>query len=152
MRTAMVAGKPRRTCPQCGFVHFVDPKVGVGVMIVDAQQRLLLVKRKMAPQKGKWSLPAGFVDVDEAPEQSAAREALEETNLWVSVSDLVGIYHNPPQEGGAAIFILYRAEIISGHLQAQDDAADAQFFALDELPELAFASTFDAVKRLQQTL
>ncbi len=143
--------KLRRVCPACAFVYFTDPKVGVGVMVV-ADGRLLLVHRAMPPEKGKWSIPAGFVDRGEDPRATAVRETEEETGLTVQITGLEDVYFNPPVgpgPQGASIFILYRAEQTGGRLQAGDDADDAAFFALDNLPELAFASTRDAVTRLK---
>ncbi len=147
MVTARVMDKDRRVCPSCRYVYFTDPKVGVGVAIVE-DEKLLLVRRRMNPERGKWSLPAGYADQDEDPRETAEREALEETGLIVAVESLLDVFFNPPGQGGASIFILYRARRISGEPQAGDDAADAGFFALDQLPELAFASTHAAVARL----
>ena len=147
MRTQRVADKPRRVCPSCRYVYFTDPKVGVGVAVVE-NGRLLLVKRAMNPERGKWSLPAGFVDQGEDPKETATREALEETGLIVQIEGVLDVFHNPPGAGGASVFILYRAQVIGGRLLAGDDAADAGFFALDQLPELAFTSTKAAVARL----
>lgn len=147
MHTQQVADKPRRVCPACRYVYFTDPKVGVGVAVVE-DGRLLLIKRAMNPERGKWSLPAGFIDQGEDPKDAAAREALEETGLIVRIEGVLDVFHNPPGAGGASVFILYRAQIIGGELAAADDAADAGFFALDQLPELAFASTKAAVARL----
>lgn len=147
MVTARVMDKDRRVCPSCRYVYFTDPKVGVGVAIVE-DEKLLLVRRRMNPERGKWSLPAGYADQDEDPRETAEREALEETGLIVAVESLLDVSFNPPGQGGASIFILYRARRISGEPQAGDDAADAGFFALDQLPELAFASTHAAVARL----
>ena len=149
LTTRKVGGKPRRVCPACGFIHFIEPKVGVGVMVVE-DDRLLLVQRAMPPEQGKWSLPAGYLDHGEDPAATAVREALEETNLVVEITALVDVFHNPPGQGGASIFILYRARRRGGELRAGDDASDVRFFALDELPELAFKSTADAVRRLQR--
>lgn len=142
--------KPRRVCPQCGYVHFTDPKVGVGVAVVE-DGRILLVRRAMNPERGKWSLPAGYVDQGDDPRLTAAREAHEETGLIVEVTELIDVFHNPPGSGGASIFILYQARRVGGELAAGDDADDAQFFAPDELPELAFASTQMAVDLLAKT-
>lgn len=147
MHTQQVADKPRRVCPACRYVYFTDPKVGVGVAVVE-DGRLLLIKRAMNPERGKWSLPAGFIDQGEDPKDAAAREALEETGLIVRIENVLDVFHNPPGAGGASVFILYRAQTIGGELAAADDAADAGFFALDQLPELAFASTKAAVARL----
>jgi ADP-ribose pyrophosphatase YjhB (NUDIX family) len=151
METQIVGDKPRRVCPGCGFIHFTDPKVGVGVFVVHEGQ-ILLVRRTMRPEIGKWSIPAGFVDQGEDPAETAVREALEETNLHVAIEGLVDIYHNPPAEGGASIFILYRARLLGGRLQAGDDADAAAFFAPDALPEIAFASTRAAIEQLKDKL
>ena len=145
--TAPVVDKPRRTCPSCGYVHYTDPKVGVGVLVID-DGRLLLVKRAMNPERGKWSLPAGFLDQGEDPRATAAREVAEETGIIVAIGDVVDVFRNPP-DSGASIFILYRATRLGGELRAGDDAADARFFAPDDLPELAFSSTRAAVERLR---
>lgn len=148
MVTRLVADKPRRACSRCDFVHFTDPKVGVGVLVV-REGRVLLVKRAMTPEQGKWSIPAGFLDQGEDPRRTAAREVLEETHLEVAVDELIEVYHNDDAAviGGASIFILYRGRVVGGTLQPGDDAVAAAFFGPDELPELAFASTREAVGR-----
>ncbi len=147
MITRMVTDKPRRACPACGYIHFTDPKVGVGVLVVK-DGKVLLVRRTMNPERGKWSIPAGFLDRGEDPEATAVREALEETGLEVAVDGLLDVYYNPPQQGGASIFILYNARLLGGVMQAGDDADAVGFFGLDELPDLAFASTRDAIKQI----
>lgn len=147
MQTARYIDKPRRVCPSCGYVYFTDPKVGVGVVVVE-NGALLLVRRAMDPERGKWGLPAGFVDRGEDPQMTAARETREETGLLVAIGDVIDVFFNPPSQGGANIFILYQARQVGGDLQAGDDADAAGFFALDQLPELAFASTRAAVARL----
>jgi len=142
----VVGDKNRRVCPNCGYIHFTDPKVGVGVMVLD-NDRILLVKRAMKPNQGKWSLPAGYLDYGEDPQATAAREVLEETGMQVAVTGLMDVYYNPesPTRGGASVFILYRARLLGGQLKAGDDAADASFFGPDDLPDLAFDSTRDAI-------
>ena len=149
LQTRQVGDKPRRVCPACDYIHFTDPKVGVGVFVL-VEGRVLLVRRKMNPERGKWSIPAGFLDRGEDPRETAVREAWEETNLRVAIEELIDVYYNAAVHGpGASIFILYRARLLGGELHAGDDADAAGFFALDDLPELAFASTRDAIRRWQ---
>ena len=150
MESRMVGEQMRRVCTACSFVHFTDPKVGVGVVVM-AEDKLLLVKRMMAPEIGKWSIPAGYLDAGEDPRETAVREVWEETNLSVEIGDLVDVYFNEDvaTEGGASIFILYEATLLGGELKAGDDAAAARFFGPDELPELAFTSTLEIVKSIQ---
>lgn len=134
-------------CTACGRTHFRDPKVGVGVVVVDEQDRLLLVRRGVGPGKGLWALPAGFVDAGEDPRDAAAREALEETGLVVEVGAVVDVY--PGGGGSASFFLAFEAHVVGGVLAAADDATDAGFFGAGELPELAFASTADAARRVR---
>lgn len=148
MVTRMVVDKLRRVCPQCHYTHFTDPKVGVGVLI-HQQGQVLLVQRGVSPERGKWSIPAGYLDQGEDPQETAAREVLEETGLRVVIDSLLDVYHNPPGQRGASIFILYQGSLLGGQLQAGDDADDVGFFALDDLPELAFPSTHHALALLQ---
>lgn len=149
MITRQVGDRPRRVCPACGYVHFTDPKVGVGALVV-RNDEVLLVRRAMEPERGKWSIPAGFLDHGEDPRVTAVREVAEETGLHVAITGLLDVFPNPPQEGGATIFVLYRAELLGGALRAGDDAAEAAFFAPGALPLLAFASTKAAVRALTQ--
>lgn len=145
--TRQVGDRPRRACPACGYVHFTDPKVGVGVLVI-RDDKILLVRRAVQPEIGKWSLPAGFLDRGEDPREVAIREAREETGLSVRIHSLVDVYFNPPNpQGGASIFILYSAEVIGGQVIAGDDVDQVGFFSSQALPELAFASTRDAINR-----
>ncbi len=148
METRQVDDRPRRVCTNCDYIHFTDPKVGVGAIVIH-DNKLLLVKRIMEPERGKWSIPAGFLDHGEDPRETAVREVFEETGLQIRIADLVDVFTNPPQQGGASIFILYRANLLDGDLRAGDDAGDVGFFGLDELPELAFASTHAAIRVLR---
>jgi 8-oxo-dGTP diphosphatase len=113
------------------------------VVAFDTDGRLLLVRRGVDPEAGKWALPAGFVDAGEDPRAAARREALEETGLEVEVGKVIDVYPGEPGNG-VTFFLSFGATIVGGELCAGDDATDAGFFALDALPDLAFASTFAA--------
>ncbi|MEM7252903.1 MAG: NUDIX hydrolase [Pseudomonadota bacterium] len=150
MVTKSRAGKPRRVCEVCGYIHFIEAKVAVGGLVVE-NGKVLLVRRAKPPERGKWCLPAGYLDYGEEPRAAAAREVLEETHLEIDVSDVSDVYFNPvddPSQPGASLLVLYQATVVGGTLQADDDASDAAFFPLDNLPELAFASTREAIARL----
>jgi 8-oxo-dGTP diphosphatase len=133
----------------CGRTHYRDPKVGVGVVVVQ-DARLLLVRRGVPPGKGLWALPAGYVDAGEDPREAAAREAYEETGLRVQVGRVVDVYASAVTGGhrGASFFLAFEAQVLGGTLAAADDALEAAFFAAHELPELAFESTRDAASRI----
>lgn len=133
-------GKPRPVCPQCGFVHFADPKVAAGVL-VEQNGSVLLVRRINEPQQGLWSIPAGFVDALEDPQAAAVRECREETGLEVCLAGLLDVISGREHERGADIVIVYRAEVTGGQLSAGDDADQAAFFPRASLPPLAFRAT-----------
>jgi ADP-ribose pyrophosphatase YjhB (NUDIX family) len=99
----------------------------------------------MEPGRGRWSLPGGYLDLGEDPREAAAREALEEAGVVVSVGAVIDVFANPIDEGGA-VFILFAASYVSGEPSPDDDADAAAFFGRDEVPPLAFAST-EAVVR-----
>jgi 8-oxo-dGTP diphosphatase len=133
-------GRVRPVCPNCGRVHFQDPKVAAAAL-VEQDRKVLLVRRVNVPERGKWTLPAGFVDFDEDPRLAAARECEEETGLKVQITDLVDVIYGQEHPRGASIVIVYRAEIAEGDLAAHDDADAVGFFGPDELPPLAFRAT-----------
>ncbi len=137
----MAHGKIRPVCPACGFVHFADPKVAV-VVFIEQDHRVLLVRRTMQPEQGKWALPAGFVDAGENPQEAACREVFEETGLDVKITRLIDVEGNTDTSGDASIVIIYEARILNGVENPQDDA-DALLWlsANDPIPEIAFEST-----------
>lgn len=133
-------GKLRPTCPNCGWIYFPDPKVAVAVLIKQVD-RVLLVQRSFDPQKGHWTLPSGFVDAGEDPKVAAERECLEETGLNIREIKLLDVIFGQEHPRGASILIVYQAEADPGELKPGDDANQAAYFAIHNLPTLAFAST-----------
>lgn len=139
-------GRLRPVCADCGFVHFRDPKVAAAVLLSQDGQ-VLLIRRAVDPGRGLWALPAGFVEVDELPHETARREALEETGLHVAIGDLLRIRRmaNPDKPG---MLLTYRGHVIAGDLQANDDASEARWFQAEEIPwdELAFDTTRESLR------
>jgi ADP-ribose pyrophosphatase len=124
----------RRTCKKCDFVHFYDPVVAAVVFAVQ-DHRLLMIRRAINPEKGKWALPAGYIDYDEEPHEAAAREVREETGLEVHIKRVIDVLGRDASLGSkASIVILFEGEIVGGTPAAQDDASEVAFFALDDIP------------------
>lgn len=133
-------GEKRLTCPACGWVHYEDPKVAAGVLILRGRE-VLLVRRIMEPFIGAWSIPAGFVNAFEDPAAAALRECLEETGLTAELDGLFDLLTGREHIRGSDILIVYRAHVLSGTLAAADDADQVAWFSLEDLPILAFEST-----------
>jgi ADP-ribose pyrophosphatase YjhB (NUDIX family) len=138
--TKEIEGQIRPYCVTCDRAYFQDPKVAAAVL-VENEGKVLLVKRANVPEKGKWTLPAGFVDAGEDPQEAARRECLEETGLHVNIQSLLDVYSGKEHERGADIVILYKGQVEGGSLTASDDAEEVAFFASDEVPSLAFDVT-----------
>jgi 8-oxo-dGTP diphosphatase len=133
-------GMLRKVCPNCHWIYFANPKVAVAAL-VERNHQVLLVRRANDPRQGFWTLPAGFVDAGEDPARAAERECAEETGLEVHVTSLLNVYAGQEHARGAHIFIVYRADIVSGRERPGDDVDQVGFFNRDELPPLAFSTT-----------
>jgi ADP-ribose pyrophosphatase YjhB (NUDIX family) len=133
-------GMLRPVCPQCEWIHFVNPKVAAAVLI-EQDGRVLLVRRANEPFRGLWTLPAGFINGGEDPAEAAARECLEETGLIVNVMRVLDVIAGREHKRGADFIIVYLAEVVSGELMPDDDADAAEWFARSDLPPLAFQAT-----------
>lgn len=144
-------GKLRPICPDCGWVYFPDPKVAVAVL-VEVDSQVLLVRRAVDPERGRWTLPAGFVDAGEDPARAAERECLEETGLIVQVDRLLDVIAGQEHERGAHILIVYRGEVVSGDLLPGDDVDRVRYFSRPDLPPLAFESTMQILDLEQKSI
>lgn len=150
MQERFVFGRNRRVCAGCGFVHFIDPKVGAAVL-VEQDGKVILVRRAVVPALGSWCLPSGFVEYDEAPDEAARRECLEETGLQVQLTGLLEVSQYLNDSRGPGIVILYRGQVVGGNLHPGDDASEVAFFGPDELPgDIAFASNRRALALWQE--
>jgi len=129
-----IEGRDRLVCERCGFIFYQNPVPAVAVILQQASQ-ILLVKRKFEPRAGDWSLPAGFIEWGEGPEETARRELKEETGLDITVRDIYGVYRGQERSDHEVMLVVYRGEIADGKLQPGDDALEARWFELTALPE-----------------
>ena len=122
-------------------MKYKNPAATIDV-IVERDGEVLLVKRKHEPFQDKWALPGGFLECGkETLERTCVRELGEETGLVVEEEDLMllDVYSEPDRDPrGHVISHTYVAGKFMGRLRPGDDAAEAKFFHLNALPELAF--------------
>lgn len=123
----------RPICPKCGWVYYARQGFGAAVAI-ESDEGLLLIQRSHDPYKGDWMLPAGFVEYGEFAEETAVREAAEETGLQVELLGLAGLYYGTDDPRNPSHLALYVARVTGGDLQPADDAIDARFFTRDAPP------------------
>jgi len=147
MNVTSIHGRTRLTCAKCGYIHYQNPVPGAGVL-VEMNGGVVLIRRGHAPNKGKWALPAGFIEADESIEEAAIRECKEETNLDIELIDMFGVDSFPEGSTQSGIIIFYRARPIGGNLSPGDDAVEAQIFAPESLPrDVAFRTHRDVLTR-----
>ena len=120
------------------LMRYKTPKLTVDGIIIKNNE-ILLIKRKNPPYKNKWALPGGFVEYGEKTEEAVLREIFEETGLKTDVDKLLGVYSDPNRDPrGHNISIVYILKNCKGKLISGDDASDAKFFNINQLPCLAF--------------
>jgi 8-oxo-dGTP diphosphatase len=120
------------------------PSVTVDVVILtltEGQLRVLLVKRKRWPFEGMWAIPGGFLNMDEGLEDAARRELKEETNVSDIYLEQLYTFGDPGRDPRTRVItVVYYALIDAAKLdvRAADDAADAAWYPMHDLPQLAF--------------
>src|SRR5713226_418978 len=82
--------RDRLTCPDCGFIAYENPKMVAG-SVVSVGDRVMLCRRAIEPRKGFWTLPAGFLELNETPEDGARREAWEEARARIAINALLAV-------------------------------------------------------------
>ena len=152
LEVQMREGRDRHVCGECDYIFYQNPAPAVGVIVIE-DGRVLLVQRRFEPRKGGWTLPAGFVEYDEHVVDCAVRELKEETNLDVELTGLFGAYSAMDDPRVRVVLLLYTGTRVGGDLRAGDDASDARFFAIDELPEpIAFKAHVQALADIKSRL
>ncbi len=131
------------------MVKYHYPAVAVDV-IVEKDEKLLLIKRRNDPFKGLLAIPGGFVNEGEKVEDTAVREMLEETNLNIEPINILGAYSDPKRDPrGHVITIAFIGKIIGGEVKAGDDADDFEWISYEELKDKHVVRTFDHNKIME---
>ena len=115
-----------------------SPSLAVdGVLVKDGN--VLLIERRRSPHEGEFALPGGFVQIGETVMDAVLREVREETGIDARVVRLVGVYSDPKRDPrGHTVSVAFLLEHVAGEPVGGDDASDARYFPLDDLPDLAF--------------
>ncbi|NMC43060.1 MAG: NUDIX hydrolase [candidate division Zixibacteria bacterium] len=145
LRLAALDERERPQCPSCGFIYYQNPAPAAGAVLVQ-DDRILLVRRSVPPRQDDWCLPAGFIEWNEHPQQTAVRELKEETGLEISIRGIFDIFFGMDDPRTHAVLILYLADVIGGEAAPGDDAAEVRWFDFDHLPpNIAFQAHRDAL-------
>lgn len=137
--------KPRAICPSCTTIHYENPLNVVGTVPYWGD-KILLCKRNIEPRWGKWTLPAGFLELGETTAQGAARETHEEAGAQIEMEDLFSVI-NVARVGQVHMF--YRARLLSDQFEPGYETIEARLYAEDKIPwdEIAFRTVKETLER-----
>lgn len=129
---------PRHVCPNCGAIHYRNPRLVVGTVPV-WEERVLLCRRAIAPRLGFWTLPAGFMENGESLVEAARRETQEEAGAEVEVGAVLTLLSLPRID---QVHVFHQAQLLSPHYAAGTESLEVALFAEADIPwrEIAFPS------------
>lgn len=145
-RHVAAEGRRRLVCEGCGEITYINPKVVAGLIPVLRDGRVALLRRDIEPAKGKWSYPAGYLEMGESVADAAARETWEEIRTRVTVRDMLGVYS---YADAGVVTIVYVGDVKTGERpRPGEESQEVELFRVDAIPwdELAFRSTTEALK------
>ena len=139
--------RKRAICTICSTVHYENPLNVVGTVPVWGKtgEQVLLCKRNIEPRWGKWTLPAGFMELGETTAQGAARETDEEAGAEYEMQDLFTVM-NVVRVG--QVHFYYRARLLSPVFNPGHETIEARLFTEDEIPwdEIAFKTVKETLE------
>ena len=142
-------GRQRLVCSKCGRIHYENPIVGVAAIIRNSKGEILMAKR--APglaYAGFWCIPCGYVEYDEDILAAVAREAQEETGLFIKPLEVYAVHSNFHDAKQHTVGIWFKTKIIAGKIFPGDDACELMWADINNPPLLAFKTDEYVLKQL----
>ena len=142
--------RPRDLCEDCGTIHYQNPKIIAGCVVLQ-DHKVLLCKRAIEPRYGLWTLPAGFMENGETVAQAALRETWEEARATPKLDQLYVVTSIPTI---SQVYMLYLAFLTDGQYGTGPESLETQLFSIDEIPwdQLAFHTVRDTLLKLSEDL
>ena len=136
--------RSRYVCPSCGTVHYSNPKIVCGVVPV-FEDKVMLCLRGIEPRKGKWTLPAGFMENEETVEEGAQRELYEEAVSTVALGPLLTVISVPHI---SQVHVMYLGTMVEPKFAITPESTEIKLFTEAEIPwsELAFRTVKTALE------
>ena len=140
----------RSVCDRCGYVAYENPKVVAGSVASAPDGRLLLARRAIEPRDGYWTLPAGYMEMNESVEDAARREAREEAGAELDLDRVLAIY-SVPRIG--QVQVMFRARLTNpGAIAPGVESREVGLFAWQDLPwdDFAFPTVHWALRHWRE--
>ncbi len=141
--------RERSVCERCGFIDYQNPKIVVGSVAVH-DGSVLLCRRAIEPRRGFWTIPAGYLEIGEAAEEGARREALEEACAAVAIERVLAVYSVPRI---SQVQIIFRARLERGEAAPGPESLEIRLASWEDIPwaDLAFPSVRRALESWHAT-
>ena len=135
-RTPEGDDRERLTCAECGFIAYENPKVVVG-SVVGVEGGVLLCRRAIEPRRGFWTIPAGYLEMNETVSEGAAREAWEEARARIALEGVLAVY-SVARLG--QVQVIFRARLAEPGFAPGPESLDVRAFAWEDIPwdDIAF--------------
>lgn len=136
---------PRHVCTACGTVHYQNPRIIAGC-VIEWQDQILLCKRAIEPRRGYWTIPAGFMENNEAVQDAAARESMEEALAHVQIGSLLAIVNVLRAH---QVHIMFRARLLDTDFGVGPESLEVGLYEESAIPwnDIAFLSVEFALRR-----
>jgi len=139
--------KLRPHCENCDWIYYKNSVPAVACVVINELDHLLLIKRKFEPQANKWALPSGYIEIWQSPEEAAIDELYEETGLVGEIKHFIGYYDGYSPLYEKVLSLGFKMNITGGNLLAGDDALEAVYYPLNQLPPVAFQAHRDFIQK-----
>jgi ADP-ribose pyrophosphatase YjhB (NUDIX family) len=132
--------RDRLSCPECGHIAYVNPRLVVTALPITEAGRLVLLRRGIEPGQGRWAQPGGFLEIDETVHEAAIRETREETGLIIEPGEIIGLY---TRLEAAVVTIAFESRVVGGSAGPTPEALEVVEFDPEDIPwpDLAFRTT-----------
>ncbi len=136
---------PRHVCDHCDTVHYLNPKVIVGCIPEWQDGRILMCRRDIEPRRGKWTFPAGFMELGETSGEGAARETREESLAAVEMGEVFCVFNVPRIH---QVYLLHRARLLDLKFGPTPESVEVRLMREDEIPwdEIAFPTVWHGLR------
>ena len=131
--------RERQICADCGYVAYENPKIVVGTVVTAEDGRILLCRRAIQPRMGYWTLPAGYMEMNETVAEGAQREAWEEAQARIALDGVLAVYSIARL---GQVQVIFRGRLAEPGFAAGPESLEVRLFAWDEIPwdSIAFPS------------
>ncbi|MEK9661342.1 MAG: NUDIX hydrolase [Alphaproteobacteria bacterium] len=143
--------RERLVCRDCGYVSYSNPKIVTGSVAEWPETgAILLCRRAIEPQPGRWTLPAGYLELNESTEAGAVREAAEEACASIEIDRLLAIYNVPRI---SQVQTIYRARLLSPDVAVGEETLEVGLFDWADIPwdEIAFPTVRWALRHYRES-